>query len=78
MNNVIDAFSLIAKEYLNTIENRNVFPSEKSIENLKKFDISLQDKSMDPVSVLNELYKIGSPATVGCGRETANWSERKL
>jgi len=64
MNNLIDDFSSKASEYLHTIGDRSVFPSIKSIENLKRFDVSLQDTSVDPRNVLNELYEIGSPATV--------------
>jgi glutamate/tyrosine decarboxylase-like PLP-dependent enzyme len=64
MNSILDDFSLKAKEYLDKIGTRNVFPSKQSIDNLKKLDVPLQDASINPKQVLHELYEIGSPATV--------------
>lgn len=64
MKKIIDDFSSKAKEYLNKIETRNVFPSKEAIDNLKKFDVPLQKNSINPAQVLYELDEIGSPATV--------------
>jgi glutamate/tyrosine decarboxylase-like PLP-dependent enzyme len=64
MNKLIDDFSVIAKEYLGKIDTRDVFPSDKAIDDLKKLNIALQDESTHPEKVLNELDEIGSPATV--------------
>lgn len=64
MKSIIDDFSLKAKEYLDKIDTRNVFPSAQSIDDLKKLNVPLQDESIHPSRVLDELYEIGSPATV--------------
>lgn len=64
MNSIIDDFSLKAKEYLDGIDTRSVFPSKQSIDGLKKLNVPLQDDSIDPTQVLHELHEIGSPATV--------------
>ena len=51
-------------EYMKGVQNRNVFPDEKSIANLDQFDEKLQDLPEDPHEVLKMLHTYGSPATV--------------
>jgi glutamate/tyrosine decarboxylase-like PLP-dependent enzyme len=64
MDKMIDAFSDIAKDYLKSINSRKVFPALEDIERMKRLDIPLQDHSIEPLEVMNELDEFGSPATV--------------
>jgi glutamate/tyrosine decarboxylase-like PLP-dependent enzyme len=64
MDRLIDAFSDRAKKYLKLIETRDVFPETGDIDNLKHLNIQLQDDKIDPLQVLEELDRFGSPATV--------------
>jgi len=64
MKEIIDNFSSIAKKYFDEIETRNVFPSREAIDNLKKLDVPLQETSINPAQVFQEIDEIGSPATV--------------
>jgi glutamate/tyrosine decarboxylase-like PLP-dependent enzyme len=64
MDRLIDAFSDMAKKYLNLVNARDVFPAPGDIENLKQLDIPIQDDAVDPLQVLDELDRFGSPATV--------------
>lgn len=50
-------------EYLENIFDRNVFPTEKAIKNLSKFDEELPLKSANAENVLEQLNQYGSPAT---------------
>ena len=53
-----------AFEYLDTFQNRNVYPTEKALSDLAKFDQSLPELSSDPSDTLQMLHEYGSPATV--------------
>ena len=64
MEKLIDTFSEKAKQYLESISSREVYPSPEHIKNLKAFDIPLQNNPIEPLEVLNELDTYGSPATV--------------
>lgn len=64
MDKLIDSFSEKAKHYIKSISSRKVFPSQEHVENLRAFDIPLQDNSIEPLEVLNQLDACGSPATV--------------
>ena len=61
---VLDQFHQFAKAYIENLDTRSVFPSEKALEGLKKFDIELQNNPINPQLVLKELNEAGSPATV--------------
>lgn len=50
-------------EYINQLNDRNVFPGEEAINNLEMFKEPLQQSSMDPVHTIEMLHKFGSPAT---------------
>ena len=65
MQDIIDDFSIRAKEYFRTIETRRVFPQEDAIEALKTLDVPLQDDPTAPAEVIRQLDEIGSPSTVG-------------
>jgi len=64
MDKIIDAFSEKAKHYLKFINSRKVFPSMENIEKMKVLDVPLQEHSIEPLEVINELDEVGSPATV--------------
>lgn len=64
MNTLIDDFIGRAKKYLEEINTRNVFPTHEALENLNSFDKPLQSDPVDPLQVMHELDKTGSPATV--------------
>jgi glutamate/tyrosine decarboxylase-like PLP-dependent enzyme len=51
------------QQYLENIASKNVFPSNKELENLSKFDESLPQKPSDPIETIEFLNKFGSPAT---------------
>ncbi len=53
-----------AFDYLDHSLERNVFPTEKAIKNLDKFDETLPQTTRDPRQVLEYLHEYGSPATV--------------
>jgi glutamate/tyrosine decarboxylase-like PLP-dependent enzyme len=50
--------------YLNGIRERRVAPSQEALAGLKAFDIPLQDSPMSAEQVVEELDRIGSPATM--------------
>ena len=53
-----------AYTYMEKINDRPVFPSEKSIQQLSVFDEPLPEKSCNPNEILNLLHQYGSPTTV--------------
>lgn len=61
---IIDSFSQKAKRYFQYLDFRGVFPTNDAIEKLKEIDIPIQEAPISPEQVLDELDKIGSPATV--------------
>ncbi|MBN1271934.1 MAG: aspartate aminotransferase family protein [Candidatus Aminicenantes bacterium] len=64
MEKIFDAFSEKAKKYLAGINKRKVFPAESDLKNMKNLDVPLQNSPIDPLKVLEELDRFGSPATV--------------
>jgi len=53
-----------AYAYMGKINDRPVFPSVKSIQQLSVFDEPLPEKPGNPDEILNLLHKYGSPSTV--------------
>jgi len=53
-----------ASEYLTSLHDRRVFPSDKEIANLAALDDALADKGADPAEIIDLLHRVGSPATV--------------
>ena len=53
-----------AFEYIDGIENMNVFPSDEDLEELKNFDESLPEKSGTAKEIIKQLHTFGSPATI--------------
>lgn len=54
----------LGQDYLETIFDRNVFPSEKALNDLKHFDEKLPSESTDANEVIHFLNTYGAPATV--------------
>jgi len=52
-----------AFDYLESVFERNVYPTQKAIENLSVFDEELPMNSTNPKNVLEQLNKFGNPAT---------------
>jgi len=52
-----------AFQYMDSIFERNVYPTDEALENLKQFDEALPDSSGDPTEMLRMLHEYGSPAT---------------
>jgi glutamate/tyrosine decarboxylase-like PLP-dependent enzyme len=50
--------------YLESLDTRRVSPSAEAVEALHALDVELQDESIDPERVLEQLDVIGSPATM--------------
>ena len=53
-----------AFDYVENVGERNVFPSDKAIENLEEFVEDIPDGPGDAQDILRQLYAYGSPATV--------------
>lgn len=53
-----------SRRYLDTIGRRRVAPSREALAGLAEFDVPLQDNSLSAEQVMEELDRIGSPATM--------------
>lgn len=53
-----------AYDYMDTVFDRNVFPTDEALENLKFFDEALPDEAGDAAEMLRMLHEYGSPAAV--------------
>src|SRR5260370_1565152 len=56
-----------SKRYLDGIGARRVAPSPEALAGLKAFDVRLQDNPMSADEVVEELDRVGSPATMAIG-----------
>ncbi len=54
----------MAFSYADRIESKAVFPPEEALKNLDQFDEALPEVSTDPISIIQQLDKFGSPATI--------------
>ncbi len=61
---LFDQARLYAFEYLDNIEDMDVFPSEKNLEGLNHFDVPLQQDTIDAKEVIHELNTFGAPGTI--------------
>jgi glutamate/tyrosine decarboxylase-like PLP-dependent enzyme len=64
MSLLLDEARRLAGEYLDTLDQRPVFPSNESLAGLSEFDEPLPEDSSDPLAVLKKLQRVGSPAAV--------------
>jgi glutamate/tyrosine decarboxylase-like PLP-dependent enzyme len=53
-----------SQRYLNALGERSVVPSREAIDALNAFDVSLQEERISAEAVIEELDRLGSPATV--------------
>ena len=53
-----------ALDYLDNAFERNIYPTDEAIKNLKYFDEDMPQSSTKAQEVLDHLHKYGSPATV--------------
>ncbi|HEY7640317.1 MAG TPA: pyridoxal-dependent decarboxylase [Steroidobacteraceae bacterium] len=53
-----------AERYLRELAQRRVFPAPAALQGLEGFSLPLQEEPLAPASVLEELDRLGSPATV--------------
>ena len=53
-----------ANRYLKTVGERRVVPADDAIAALRGFDVPLQEAPLSPAAVIEELDRIGEPATV--------------
>lgn len=56
--------SQYGNEYLATVLDRNVYPTEKALQNLKVFNEPMPKEPTEALQVLEMLHKFGSPATI--------------
>jgi hypothetical protein len=63
-SNIMEQAKVYALEYLDSVQDRSVFPSIKAIEELQAFNEALPEMSSDPLDILKLLHEKGSPATV--------------
>ncbi|MDO6472360.1 aminotransferase class V-fold PLP-dependent enzyme [Maribacter sp. 1_MG-2023] len=61
---IFEKASQFAKEYLESVFERNVYPTEQALSDLDKFDESMPQNSSKANDVLDFLNQYGSPATV--------------
>src|SRR5689334_17763949 len=63
-SSLLDQARRSAAEYLDSLDQRPVFPSGESLDALRQLDEPLPEQSSNPMAVLQQLHKVGSPAAV--------------
>ena len=61
---ILKSVTTRALEYLRSVPQRNVFPSQESLEKLDQLSVSLPNEGESPESILEKLDSIGSANTV--------------
>src|SRR5436189_2608796 len=61
---VLEDVARRSARYLADIADRGVSPSQEALDGLEAFDVPLQEAPLSPELVIEELDRIGSPATV--------------
>jgi glutamate/tyrosine decarboxylase-like PLP-dependent enzyme len=61
---LLDQAHQYANEYIDTIDQRPVYPDEKALEALNDFEQAMPQEGTDPFEALKLLHQSGSPATV--------------
>src|SRR6187455_2551057 len=64
MNELLSATTRRALRYLESLNDRPVGPTPQAMQRLALFDVPLQEESLDPRLVIEELDEIGSPGTM--------------
>ena len=62
--NIFNQAKEYAFEYVDNALERNVFPTNEAIEGLENFNENLPDLPNNPLDIIKQLHKYGSPATV--------------
>src|SRR5260370_27239013 len=63
-SSLLDQARQFAGEYIDSLEQRPVFPAEASLQAMNQLDEPLPETSSDPAAVLTKLHEIGSHAAV--------------
>ena len=63
-NRIFEKAKEYACQYTNSVDSRNVKPTDKAIENLSYFKESLPQNGADTLEILRLLHEYGSPATI--------------
>jgi glutamate/tyrosine decarboxylase-like PLP-dependent enzyme len=69
MRKLLETTAQYAIRYLESLDARNVAPTQEAIANLIQFDEPLPNEPVDPELVLQQLDEVGSPASMaqaGC------------
>ncbi len=61
---VFERAKIHAYDYMDSVNERSVFPDEKAVERLSAFDEKLPETQGDAVKIIDMLHEVGSPATV--------------
>ncbi len=61
---VFERATIHAYEYMDSVNERSVFPDEKAVARLSAFDEKLPETQGDAVNIIDMLHEVGSPATV--------------
>ncbi|NRB53298.1 MAG: aspartate aminotransferase family protein [Saprospiraceae bacterium] len=61
---IFDKARNFAYDYIDGIDEMQVFPTKQSLENLKVFDEALPEQSGSALAVLGQLHQYGGPATI--------------
>src|SRR5262245_83914 len=64
LKKLLEAATERSLKYLESLATRPVAPSPEGIAGLSRFDVPLQNESIDPKTVLAQLDEIGSPGTM--------------
>jgi glutamate/tyrosine decarboxylase-like PLP-dependent enzyme len=64
LDKVLAKAAQCASEYMTSLQDRRVFPSDKELANLTALDDALADQGADPTEIIDLLHRVGSPATV--------------
>src|SRR4051812_26680357 len=61
---VLDDVAARSRRYLADIGERRVSPAPETLAQLKNFEIPLQEQSLPPEEIVEELDRLGAPATM--------------
>lgn len=64
MNELLDYAKKISVEFLESLDDRPVYPNEESLKQLKMFSEALPQNPTEPAEVISFLHKYGSPSAV--------------
>ena len=65
MKKLLEQVAVYSADYLSSLKERRVGPSEEDLKLLEKLDLPLKDESTDPEEIIKLLNEVGSKATIG-------------